>query len=171
MPYTATHRSLGPIVLVRHFQMSQLALFSIVAYGKSGRSDVGISNSHFIKFNSLLMYRIPLSLLAYSVSRLSCLCYSIHFPASPASLFLPPFSFFFLLCFRPLCGCLSRSLSRCTWYLFPLVLLFRLCFVIYAMARADAASAIAGNTFSNVSNRLVFTPRWLSTPFPAVCAY
>jgi hypothetical protein len=112
MPYTATHRSLVPIVLVRHFQMSPLDLFSIVEYGKLGRSDVGISNSHLIQFNSLLMHRIPLSLLACSVSRVSCLCYAIPFPASPASLFPPHLSFFFLLYVRPLCGCLSRWLSR-----------------------------------------------------------
>ena len=97
MPYTATHRSSGPIVLVRPFQMSPLAFFSIVEYGKLGRSDVGISNSLLIKFNSLFMYRIPLSLLPFLASLVS----PILFPF----LLLP------LLSFPLLCPCLSCSVS------------------------------------------------------------
>ena len=110
MPYTATHRSSGPIVLVRPFQMSPSAFFSIVEYGKLGRSDVGISSSLLIKFNSLFMYRIPLSLLPF----LAYLVSPILFPflLLPLLSFPPPLFSFFLLCFRPICGCLSRSLSR-----------------------------------------------------------
>ena len=129
MPYTATHRSSGPIVLVRPFQMSPLAFFSIVEYGKLGRSDVGISNSLLIKFNSLFMYRIPLSLLpflAYLVSPILFLSCFSRFSLSPSFvlLFLAPF---------PPSLWLSISLALpLHLYLFFLFLLFIyvLCFVI-----------------------------------------
>jgi hypothetical protein len=82
-----------------------------------------------------------LSSFSCSVSALSVVVYLARSPApcllAPCLLALPLHVYFFVLF---------------------LLFIYVLCFVIQAMARADAASAIAGNTntFSNFSSRLVF---------------